>query len=301
MGQHEQDTPTPGGEWASGTISTTVTGGGDAATIVATAQEAVEPRELDKDKLYAVRDREGALVTLNLERYRDEPERARGTYLPATVASFLDYVKRFAEARTTIWVHPTEAKVVAVLDDNGDGIEAKGWRQHVARLELIPTPEWLFWKEKDGQLMDQQTFAEHIEDGLAEVVEPTGAKMLEIAQSIQTTTGVAFHSGFDLGSGEVKFRYDEKIEAKAGEKGDLIVPQSFELGIAPYIGEDAYRIKARFRFRNRGGTLQLGYKLDQPELAERTVLEGIGERIGAELGETAPVYLGGAPQGSPLG
>lgn len=297
MGE-QADTPTPPAGSVGAVLSKAASDG--AAAIIETAQQAVAPVELNEFTLYAVRDRDGALQVLDLERYRKEPERARGTYKPATVASFLDYTKRFAEARTTVWVHPTEGKVTAVLDDNGDGVEAKGWRQHVVLLELIPTPDWLFWKEKDGQLMDQQTFAEHIEDGLEDVVDPEGAKMLEIAQSIQTHTGVKFHSGIDLSSGEVKFRYDEMVEAKAGEKGDLIVPQTFELGIAPFVGEDAYRITARFRFRNRGGNLQLGYKLQQPELAERTVLEGIGERIGAELGDAAPVYLGHAPVGSAL-
>lgn len=265
---------------------------GGSSAVIATAQEAVSPKELDTSTLYAVRDSEGALQVLDLEKYRATPERVRGTYRPATVASFLEYVQTWQGDNTTVWVHPTDAKVVALLDDSA-GVFDTGWRQHRALLELIPTPEWLFWKEHDGQLMDQQTFAEKIEDGLSDVVEPDGAKMLEIAQSIQTTTDVQFHSGIDLSSGEAKFRYDETVDAKAGEKGDLTVPQVFTLGIPPYVGEDAYRIEARFRFRNRGGNLQLGYKLQQPELAERAVLEGIGERIGEAL--TAPVFLGGPP------
>lgn len=271
---------------------------GDAA-IIETAQQAVPPVELDRDKLYAFRLADGGLGVVNLEAAREAPDRTRGTYRPATVASFLEYVKEWANANSTVWVHPTAAKVVAVLDDHGD-IDSPGWREHIVLLELIPTPEWKAWREKDGQLMDQQSFAEHIEDHLEDVVDPVGAKMLEIAKSIQTTTGVKFRSGFDLSSGEVKFEYDETVEAKAGEKGDLVVPAEFELGIAPYVGEDAYRIKARFRYRNRGGTLQLGYKLDRPEEAERTILEGIGARIGTELGSKAPVYLGAPADGSPL-
>jgi uncharacterized protein YfdQ (DUF2303 family) len=274
-------------------------GGGGSAAVIETAQQAVEPRELDTAKVYAVRTADGGLAVMNLEGAREAPDRPRGTYRPATVASFLEYVKEWAASGTTVWVHPTDAKVVAVLDDH-ENADTPGWREHTVRLELIPTPEWLFWKEHDGQLMDQQSFAEKIEDGLSDVVDPDGAKMLEIAQSIQTTTDVAFHSGIDLSSGEAKFRYDETVEAKAGEKGDLVVPQVFELGIPPYVGEDAYRIEARFRFRNRGGHLQLGYKLQQPELAERAVLEGIGARIGEELGDRSPVYLGAPADGSVL-
>lgn len=264
--------------------------GGDAPAIIEVAQQAVEPVVLDTDAVYAIRNADGGAMPIDLERFRSAPDRVRTKAAPATVESFIDYVQRFAEDRTTVWVHPTDGVIAAVLDDDAPG--KPSWCEHSAKLALIPTPEWLFWKSQDGNLLGQEEFAEHVEDGLSQLVDPDGAKMLEIAQSVQAKNNVAFRSGYDLTNGEVRFAYEEQIEAKAGQKGDLVLPQTFTLGIAPFVGEDAYKIEARLRMRINGGKLRLGYKLTEPDLAVRDVLTGIAERIAAAFPNT---YLGTAP------
>jgi uncharacterized protein YfdQ (DUF2303 family) len=262
--------------------------GAGTAAVIETAQEAVAPHILDSDHLYGVRDSSGALVPLDLERFREWPDRPKGTYRPATVEAFIDYVEKHAdEEKTTVWVHPTEGKIQAILDDNAPSGSA--WRDHRALLELIVTPEWRFWLEHDGKLLSQQEFAEKIEDGVREIIKPDAAEMLEIAQSIQATTDVAFRSKIEIHSGEVQVAYDEKTQATAGKAGQLTVPQTFDLAISPFVGEDPYKITARLRYRAEGGTLRIGYRLDQPERAVRDVLEGIAETVGKKFDR---VYMG---------
>lgn len=260
----------------------------DAAAIIKTAQEAVEPRALDADHLYGVRDASGAIVPLDLERFCEWPNRAKGTYKPATVEAFTNYVEKHADKeKTTVWVHPTEGKIQAILDDNAPNGTA--WRDHRALLELIVTPEWNFWLANDGELLSQQAFAEKIEDGVREIIKPDAAEMLEIAQSIQATTDVAFRSKIEIHSGEVQMAYDEKTQATAGKAGQLTVPQTFDLAISPFVDEDPYKITARLRYRAQGGTLRIGYRLDQPERAVRDVLEGIAKTVGEKFDR---VYMG---------
>jgi uncharacterized protein YfdQ (DUF2303 family) len=258
------------------------------AAVIETAQEAVEPRLLDTAELYAVRDSTGALRPLDLEKFRGQPDRARGTYKPATVEAFIDYVEEHVDKeKTTVWVHPTEGKIQAILDDNASNETA--WGDHRALLELIVTPEWEFWLANDGELLSQQAFAEKIEDGVREIIKPDAAEMLEIAQSIQATTDVAFRSKIEIHSGEVQMAYDEKTQATAGKAGQLTVPQTFDLAISPFVGEDPYKITARLRYRAEGGTLRIGYRLDQPERAVRDVLEGIAKTVGEKFDR---VYMG---------
>lgn len=260
----------------------------DAVAVIKTAQEAVAPYGIDPQELYAVRDSHGALVPLDLEKFREQPDRARGTYKPATVEAFIDYVeKHLSKESTTVWVHPTQGRIEAILDDNAPGETA--WGSHRALLELIVTPEWKFWLEHDGKLMGQQEFAEKIEDGIREVHEPDAAEMLEIAQSIQAKTDVNFRSSYQVHNGEVQMAYDEKVEASAGRAGELSVPQTFVLAIAPFVGEDAYKITARLRLRVNEGNLRIGYRLEQPERAVRDVLEGIAKRVGEKFDR---VYMG---------
>lgn len=288
------DTPTPVHEFSAALSGGPI--GGNAAATIEVAQQAVEPHELDTDTLYLVRNADGGLEVLDLEKYRDHPARMRGTYKPATVEDFIGYVREWATDASTVWVHPLEGKVVAVLDDGDSGSDTIGWRGHLAQLDLIVTEEWKFWKQHSGAMMSQWDFAEKIEDGLGDVVEPNAAQMLEIAQTLHVKNNVTFRSGVDLSNQAVKFAYDEEVEGKAGKSGELVIPETFTLALAPYIGEDTFKLTARFRYKPQGGKLQMGYKLQEPERAERTILEEIAGRIREGLGTRAKVFLGQPPQ-----
>lgn len=254
--------------------------------IIETAQKAVYPEVLDKDGLYSVGP-QGATI-LNLERFRDNPDRQRGVYKPATVDALRDYVAQHHDAEeTTVWVDLDGAKVVAVLDDHAP--RAANWGEHRAELTLSPTPEWKFWADKNNTFMGQQDFADHVEAGVRQIRNPNAADMLEIAQSFHATTDAQFRSRIVLASGEVRMAYDETIDAQAGKAGDITIPQEFELAISPFVGEEEYKVMARFRYRVRSGNLSLGYSLIEPDLVVRDCLERIAETLGEKFER---VYLG---------
>ncbi len=234
------------------------------------------------------------LAIPDLSAWREFPTRKTGVYQPATVEAFTAYVKGHHDPDgTTVWVHPTSGLVTAILDDNT--AESPQWGQHQARLQLQVTPEWTYWAGNDGEMLGQEAFAEHIEGGLEEIVEPDAATMLEIAQTFHATTSAAFRSSTRLVSGEQRLQYDEEIKANAGAAGDLTVPTALLLAIAPFVGEDRYKIAARLRFRLNQGKLTLGYRLDRPESVKRDALEGVAERLGKEFPLT---YSGSAPVAS---
>jgi uncharacterized protein YfdQ (DUF2303 family) len=257
--------------------------------IVETAQEAATPNKLDPNVLYGVVVPQGSTVeTIKPdERYGEAPKSVRGSYAAMTVESLIAYVNSHATDATTIWVHPTEGRIEAVLNDNAR--DAAAWGDHRATLTLIRTPEWLFWLNANGNLMPQASFAEHMEDGIKEIVEPDAATMLEIAQSIQAKTKVSFRSATRLSDGEVQMQYDEETEAKAGRKGDLTIPSEFVLAIAPFVGEDPYRVNARLRYRINQGELRIGYRLERPDDIVRDALKQIADRLSKEFGN---VYMG---------
>lgn len=266
----------------------------DAQVIVDTALAAATPNELDADKLYAAIVPVGSRVELlDLDKYRSAPTRKAGTYRPATLDSFVSYVKTNLTDATTIWLHPTSGKIVAVLDDHH--AEGPDWRQHKVELKLEHTPEWTYWVSQDGHMMGQEAFAEHIEGGLEEIKEPAAADVLEMAQSFHATVGSTFRSSTRLASGEQQFQYEEEVRATAGAKGDLTVPTMILLGISPFVGEDPYSLAARFRFRLSQGKLTLGYKLDRPESVIRDCIDKIEETLTKEFAEKCQVYVGDAP------
>lgn len=262
------------------------------AAVIEAAREGMTPVVLNPEVPTFVVVPEGTTpVEVDMSKWQPGPVRATGTYRPATVEAFTDYVGRNRlEEFTTVWVHPTSGRIVAVIDDNGP--EAPGWREHKVVLELEKTPEWEHWLSKDGLLMGQEEFAEHVEVGLDDIQEPAGSDVLEMAQTFHAKTNSTFRQATRLASGETQFQYDEEIKATAGSTGTMQIPSVLMLGIAPFVGEKAYKVIARVRYRISSGKLSLGYKLDRPDLVRRDALD----QIARELIQKFPLtYVGQEP------
>lgn len=264
--------------------------------VIATAQQAVEPKKLDRGDLVAITEPAGSTTRLeDLIVFDDHPRTKKGTYQLATVDALTGFAQRhWDEKRSTVWVHPTRGNVVVVLDDHAgdDEPDAPGWQGFRAKLQLEHTDEWNHWLKLDKQMIDQESFAEHVEEGLSEIRVPDAADMLEIAQSIEATTNASFRSAIRLDSGQTALRYDEDTQAAAGQSGELEIPKEIELAIAPYVGEEPYKITARFRHRIRNNHLLLGYRLERPQAVIQDVLKQIAERLGDSFDT---VYLGEPP------
>lgn len=260
----------------------------DPQTVGEFAQQAVATRERDPDKPYVQLLPAGSRAEYlpPMDELRDNPRRANGTVKVATVESLIAYLKEHGDigGATTVWVHPTEGKVRAVINDHaGDGEGTPGWGDYRAELDLIPTPEWTFWTKADGNMVGQVEFAQHIEQGLPEIVTPDGAELLEIAQTFHATTEAKFRSAHRLTNGEVKVQYDEDIQATAGSSADMTIPTEFVLAIAPFIGEDPEPLTARLRYRVSGGNLSLGYQLIRPHEVVDGRLTAMAEQLESEF------------------
>ena len=211
--------------------------------------------------------------------FTDAPLRTRAVYRPATVGTLIGLVERHGPVKPdklTIWAHPTSGRFVAIFNDHSPTEPA--WRDHRAELQLTVPLEWQHWAKLDNKLVDQVTFANHIEEGLTEIAVPDGAELLEIAQSIHGTVNATFRSGHRLSDGRTQFQYEENVSASAGA-GKLTIPTQFELMISPFLGEDAKQVTALLRWRPNGGKVTLGYKLVHPEVVVRKSIEGIVEDL----------------------
>jgi uncharacterized protein YfdQ (DUF2303 family) len=203
---------------------------------------------------------------VDLERYQPWPRRKSGRIELHDAASFGDYVTRHrVEATTTLYADHEHATVVGVINDAGGDEDQPGWGDHRATLKLKHTKPWLLWTGEDSDSMTQSEFAEHIEQGLADIVEPSAAAMYELAQTFQARLGATFRQSGRLADGRRALHFEEQIEASAGEQGDLTIPKEIRLLVAPYEGGRAYELVARLRFRIREAKLTLSYHLVRPE------------------------------------
>ncbi|KFG08127.1 hypothetical protein IQ61_15435 [Streptomyces scabiei] len=251
--------------------------------MVRTALRAAEPKQVELGNVYVVATANGEVQTIDLtgDRYKDFPARKYGAVVVRDAVSFLAYWAKHSDTSSEVYADAEKLTVTAVLDAHHP--ETARWGGHRLSLQLRATDAWKQWLALDGKLMDQERFAEFIEDHLPELLEPNSATMLEIAQSISGVAKAEFQSGTRLSSGERRLAYVETVTAKAGQKGELVIPETFVIGLVPFEGSEGYKLTARLRYRINGGPLQLGYKLERPADVLRTAFEDVVKAIGAEI------------------
>lgn len=215
--------------------------------------------------------------------YDERPARKRGTFAVHDADSFVAYLSKHALPNTEVWADATAAKVVGVVNAHSGGKDVAGWGDHRVTFAAAETDAWRAWAARDGQLLSQSDFAELIEERSVDIIRPSAADMLELAQTFEATIGVRFESSKLLSSGERVLEYREQVDAKAGRAGKLEIPKDFELALIPFEGADRFKVTARFRYRITDGALRVGYRLDRPADVKReaflSVVQSIGERI----------------------
>lgn len=241
----------------------------------------------------------------------DAPRRATGTVTVHDAASLILYLRKHGArvgaaalaaaeenaevARHAIYADVDKVTITGVINGHGPGPDAPGWGDHRAALTLRHTREWAHWAARDRQWLGQVDFAEHLEEGFDQIVDPPAAHMLELAQTMQANNRVEWKSQTLLNNGQRQFTYSETVDARAGQYGKLDIPQEFNLGLAVFEGQtEGYRIKARFQFRLREGDLSVRYLLTRPHDVVRSAFGDIVAEI--EQGVGLASFRGVAPK-----
>lgn len=255
--------------------------------VAALAQQALAPKDVEPGGIYLVATALGGIETVDLTgpQYTGQLARKTGTTTVRDAASFLTYYAKHKDDATEVYSDVEKLSVTAVLDAHST--DEPGFGEHRLTLSLRRTKAWQQWLALDGELVDQDRFANFLEDQLPYLDTPDAATMLEIAQSIKATTKAEFQSSSRLQSGERKFAFVEDTKASAGAKGDLAIPETFVIAVPPFEGAAAYKMTARFKYRLGGGHLTLGFKLEQPEerakAAFADVLSSIAEGVATPI------------------
>lgn len=248
----------------------TTTGTTEAEVVATLAQQATTPEKLTPGELYAVADSNGGTKLITTDEYAETPRHPSGRRTVTDAASFVAYVGRHGLTGTEVYAHTNSSSVVAVIDSHEGSGGEPGWEKHKLTLSLEHTKAWLAWAARDlganpKAWMDQQEFAEFIEDRALDVIEPDHARLIELATRFEATTKVEFGSAIRLDNGEVQFEYSETVGPRKGNKGAIDLPKELRLGLRPYIGGPIYFVFAQLRYRIRQEGLVLGYALQRPE------------------------------------
>lgn len=243
-------------------------------------------------------DEGGAFIVLpagyqkqDLERFMPRPGYTRATVQVATVESFLAYFNRFSDEDSIIFAN-VEAPfgLTGIIDYHQPGDDARHGAHRVVYTAPI-SPQWEAWTKSNRVVMEQEDFAEFVENQINDFREPPGAEALEIATLLEAKKSVDFVSGIRLSDGQREFKYVETIDGST-KNGSLQLPEVFILGIPIFLDGPPYEITTRFRYRIRESKLALWHHIVDRELTERDAFAEIVKKVEDGIGDS--ILLNGA-------
>lgn len=217
----------------------------------------------------------------NLESLLANPTRKRGSVTLRDVKSFVTLVKAETTVSTRIYGNYNNPGFVAVFNDHG--ITGAGWQDHRAVFHCPVSTEWTTWTKNSGNRMNQEQFAQFIEDNLPDIAQPPAADMLEISRTLEAKKKVNFASGVRLSNGQNQLTYEEEISGTAA-KGQIQVPEEFTIGIPVLEGGIKYAVTARLRYRILEGKMQMWFELVRPHKILEDAIKEVWFQIEQDTG-----------------
>lgn len=268
----------------------------DVAAAVLTTLDLAAPHAVSDDGRFFAVPVGTRLVDLmrEAEKFAPHPARKVGTYTVRDAESFAWYVTRHATPWTEAWADLNRRAILAVIDGHAAsaGNFGAGHGEHRVTLELRHTTAWKAWADLNGRMLPQEQFAEHVEARQAEVVEPRGADLLTIAQTIKQTKAADFESSKRLSDGQTVLVYREETKTSAGKSGEFEVPETITIAVAPFEGSDPFKVTARLRTRIDGGRLLIGYALDRADEVLEAAFRDVLTDVTDSLPDGVPVLAG---------
>ncbi len=265
----------------------------------------VPPVELTPGHFYAVRTNDG-FRTINLT----TPEMLKVAGFPRLepqahyafhdIQSFTSYVLSVfdndPEGLDDDAYRPRRSRALCIADEARETIrlifdaQPNEWGNVYADLKLLGSSEAKRWAEASGTYMAQQDFAEFCEMSLETFSSPDAATILEIAQTFQAKSTVDFSSAVRLSNGAIKLKREEQINATAGERADISIPEVLTVAMPLFKYGKAYAVKARLRYRIVDSAVRLSVLLVDPEMAIEHAFKEVVDEVSSLLG--MPVFYG---------
>lgn len=279
------------------------------ASAILTAGELIERHRATAkrtDVLHAkpyviLRDAEGKERVEYVDEQFFNPTFRKGTVKLDDGKSFIAYFACHATPASTIYASLNPARFVAVLDEHpptGAMLpQAAAWREFRAEFTPTHSPEWNTWATMDRKAFEStEKFAYFLEDNLPDIVEPSGAELMEVALNFRVNQAVAFSAAQRLSDGHAEIAYTNQVDGSSATRaGTVRIPETFKIEIPVFAGVGArrYAVDARFRYRLNNGALKLWYELVRPH----KVLELAFNDLWVEVGDgTRRTILLGKPE-----
>lgn len=258
------------------------------------AVEAPKPEQFDIEGVPYVVTPPGFTLH-NLEETLDQPIRVNERIVLTDLNSFIEYVNRYKWPVSIITAKATTGRLsftctIDYHDPDGEGgfypAELAGWCKFSAEFTAQPTPAWNAWTQSNNKEMRQAEFSDFIYLNQADIVEPAGAELLEIIQSLKATAKGEFRDMQNLHTGSIELVYSMKVSASGGTHDrPLTLPETITIRLVPFFGCPEMELKADLVLRaprEDGAPVTMGYRIyrleEQLQIMANEAIEDVREK-----------------------
>lgn len=225
------------------------------------------------------------------------PDHVRQTVTFRSRQSFSDYINRFKNLSTQVFVHSISvgAQCLAVIDYH-DSTGSPSRTTH--RADYLPaySKEFKAWMDINRKPISQEAFLAHLRSWGYTIVSHTDADLIEIASSLEFSSKGVFSSKVERVTGGRMLTFNEEVEGSAQSRGSKIaVPERISIS-APVFerAEEAVTYVADLLYRPANGALTITVELHQ---IHRVIDAAIEEMIAMITAETKIKPYFGFPVG----
>ena len=260
--------------------------------------------------------------------YLDGPRRRSGQAILTSLDSFIAHANRFKDEESAIFAKDDRANpsLTAVLNYHGKnvpiekdgetqiGIPPARFGDHRSYFAFPLSDEWKAWNAGNGVKMSVATFAEFLEDRIADICEPgehglsdaqeafikrlggkdriaTVSDLVTLSKGLRVYENGSFTNAANLSSGEGEVV--ARVEHADANGTPLLIPTTFQIAIPVFRNDDFYVVVARLRYRVNGGAMTLTYDLWGVEKVFDHAFTTAAEKAAEATG--LPLFLG-APE-----
>jgi uncharacterized protein YfdQ (DUF2303 family) len=242
-----------------------------------------------------------------IDEYRSAPERKKGTATLNEPGSFIAHVNRMKDEGTALFakIDREAPRITAVYDYH----ETDGSPRFCEHRSVYPFPlseEWKVWSKLNGEghAMNQQQFAEFIEDRQPDLEQPdqagqktrkytdalgcglaTPGQVITLSRGLAMTVDQEMVSAVRLGSGELQMVFKETHKGINGEP--LNIPGAFLISIPFFVGGQPWVVPVRLRYRSSQGSVTWWYQLALIDVLFREAIDLEIAKINDATGLTA--------------
>ncbi len=219
-----------------------------------------------------------------IEEYRQKPAMKIGTATVTTLESFVELTDRHKTDDSVIfantdWENPSLTAIIDYHDKTNGGAANNG--RHRILYAFPRSEEWDAWVGIHNKPMDQTTFAEFIEDHIADLAAPDTMEaedflekfsfkvaypneLVALSRGLSVHTETRVKNNVTLQSGEGQITWEEEHKDSSGNT--LKVPGMFIIAIPAFHMGDPLRIPVRLRYRVKAGSIVWTVMLYRPDV-----------------------------------